>query len=499
MSRYADWKAPKTDTEHLIWPQPGQIIADARKNHAALASAESVRVQRVPLSRWRRELRQSLHHGDDQLLIATGHQVELYHPGVWVKNVLLDAVRRSSGATSLHIAVDTDSPKHLQLRWPGGAVDLSDDLLLKTGEWSGQVAPPTPAHLKRMIDRVNTARKEWPFEPTIDRFFRAFADKAATAAALPAALLESCRDVDQSLGLQYDAIILSPLLSTPAYLAFVHHLCADIVRFSQIYNTALADYRAEAGIKSTTRPIPDLLRNEASIEIPFWFDDLATGDRSRATLTLHDGQWHLLATSAAFKFDPSIDGDAAAAALSAFLQKERLRLSPRALTLTMFLRLFLVDQFVHGIGGGRYDQVTDRIIETYWNLPAPTFCVTTATLVFPAAREMHRECIPCVASEGHKLRHSLVPKTRYLEAIAAAPRKSGTRRAQFAAMHQSLADAAESTGKLRQWRQKYEATLAQEARDKVLFDRELFYAIQPQDRLDGMIARYRAAFESAPA
>ena len=37
-------------------------------------------------------------------------------------------------------------------------------------------------------------------------------------------------------------------------------------------------------------------------------------------------------------------------------------LRPRALTLTLFARLCVADFFIHGIGGGKYDEVTDRII-----------------------------------------------------------------------------------------------------------------------------------------
>ncbi len=37
---------------------------------------------------------------------------------------------------------------------------------------------------------------------------------------------------------------------------------------------------------------------------------------------------------------------------------------PRALTTTLFLRTFIADLFIHGIGGGQYDRLTDRIVET---------------------------------------------------------------------------------------------------------------------------------------
>ena len=45
-----------------------------------------------------------------------------------------------------------------------------------------------------------------------------------------------------------------------------------------------------------------------------------------------------------------------------------------------YFRLLLVDQFTHGIGGGRYDQVTDRVMAGFFEIEPPRFSVATATL-----------------------------------------------------------------------------------------------------------------------
>ena len=47
-------------------------------------------------------------------------------------------------------------------------------------------------------------------------------------------------------------------------------------------------------------------------------------------------------------------------------ESEGIRLRPRALTTTMYLRLAMGDLFLHGIGGAKYDQLTDRIIEHFF-------------------------------------------------------------------------------------------------------------------------------------
>jgi hypothetical protein len=42
-----------------------------------------------------------------------------------------------------------------------------------------------------------------------------------------------------------------------------------------------------------------------------------------------------------------------------------------------------VDFFVHGVGGGRYDRVTDAVIADFFGLRPPRYAVVTATLHLP--------------------------------------------------------------------------------------------------------------------
>jgi hypothetical protein len=56
-------------------------------------------------------------------------------------------------------------------------------------------------------------------------------------------------------------------------------------------------------------------------------------------------------------------------------------------------------------------------------------------------------------------------------------------------MHGKLAAAARHPDILR-WEREREAAEAREQEERVVFDRELFYAIQPEDRLARMIERY---------
>jgi hypothetical protein len=65
------------------------------------------------------------------------------------------------------------------------------------------------------------------------------------------------------------------------------------------------------------------------------------------------------------------------------LETQGMKVRFRALTTTLFARLFLGDLFIHGIGGGKYDEVTDAILRSYHGIEPPAFLVLSATLHLP--------------------------------------------------------------------------------------------------------------------
>ena len=162
----------------------------------------------------------------------------------------------------------------------------------------------------------------------------------------------------------------------------------------------------------------------------------------------------------------------------------------------MYIRLLIADNFVHGIGGGRYDQVSDDIIRNYFKLDPPAFSVTTATMFFPGAVDRQRVCVPCVLQEGHRLKHEVLGerKRALLAQIESAPRGSMERQTLFSTLHRERKSRLASDPRIAQWEQHLRDTEARENQNQTLFDRELFYAIQTRQRLLGMIERYDAAF-----
>lgn len=491
---YADWKAPAEDGRVLLWPEPADLLRDTEDNARRLRSADSVLIHGAPLSELRRRLRQWVGHADEQRpLVAMGHQAELYHPGVWAKLPLIDAVAAKLGGSAYQLAVDTDEPKHLNVRWPGASAPLLDELV--DAPWSGLLPPPAPARVASIAASLRQSAAGWGFEPLACDILGTLRKQSAEAENLPRALTAAFHEHDWKLGLRHHAMLFSPLCASEPYLAFVCHLLAGADRFAADYNGALDDYRRQYRIRTPGRPMPNLKVADDAVEVPFWLDSFADGTRARAMVRRRAEGWAIASPSGDdFVLDSSSEAAASVGLLAQWLKHHNLRLAPRALTLTMLVRMLLADQFVHGIGGARYDQVTDELIARHFGVEPPRFAVTTATLYFPGAIGRPRECVSCIVQEGHRLRHRVLgaDKDKLVEAIAEAPRGSIERSVLFHDMHRRL-NAAANHYALQEWRQRLRVSQGRALEERDLFDRELFYAIQPADRLEMLLSRYRAA------
>jgi len=91
---------------------------------------------------------------------------------------------------------------------------------------------------------------------------------------------------------------------------------------------------------------------------------------------------------------PALGNPAAAVAAWNDLERHGLKVRSRALTNTLYARLFLADLFIHGIGGAKYDELTDEIIRRFYGFEPPGYLVLSATLLlpfatFPADRDGH--------------------------------------------------------------------------------------------------------------
>jgi hypothetical protein len=181
----------------------------------------------------------------------------------------------------------------------------------------------------------------------------------------------------------------SAVCQLPEFAWFVAHLLAHLPRFWSAHNDALAAYRQAHRLRNRAQPVPDLVESEGWLEAPFWM--WSSDDPQRRPLFARQTAGEMRISdrgSRAFTLALTADGEADRAVEQlADLARRGIKIRTRALATTLFARLVLSDLFLHGIGGAKYDQVTDQIARQFFGLELPQLAAVSATLRLPIAHE----------------------------------------------------------------------------------------------------------------
>jgi hypothetical protein len=321
-------------------------------------------------------------------LILAGHQPELFHPGVWVKNFALTALARRHHATALNLVVDNDTAKSASLRVPdldGGAPSAVRLVSVPFDHWAGE-APYEERTVRdetmfaTLPERVADHTRGWPGPPLLPGFWADVLRQRQRTPLLGERFASARRALEQRWGCHNLELPLSRLCRTGAFAEFAFHLLTDLPRFQAVYNEAVHGYRSRHGIRSANHPVPDLARDGDWWEAPFWA--WRAGAQRRGRLMVRDTGGGVL-LRAAEEVWPTPIRDAHG---WRGLEAGGLKVRSRALTTTLFARLCLGDLFVHGIGGGKYDELTDELIRRFFGLEPPGYLVMTGTLRLPLPR-----------------------------------------------------------------------------------------------------------------
>lgn len=321
----------------------------------------------------------------DAPIVMTGHQPELYHPGVWIKDFLLQRLADETGATALDIVVDTDGFETVAVHSPcltPGVSRCQQYLAVGGGDacYAG-AGVPSAADLSDFCSAAGEMLSSLS-APAISRHFSAFCDQlrgaAETAENLGELTTIARRRYEACAGTDYLELPLTALGRTRAWVTFVADIALSAERFSSAYNAELAEYRMANKTRSAAQPFPDLAREGAFIELPLW--RIVDGHRRNVRVEpLRDGGARIVDEDGEQVVELSADGRAAVANL---LESEQ-HFAPKALALTLFARLFVGDLMIHGVGGGRYDRVTDGVCRRYFGVEAPAFVVASMTMYLP--------------------------------------------------------------------------------------------------------------------
>ena len=368
----------------LVLPAPSDCVA------AVLANAQALRSAKAPLldstlADWRRRTREAVVGSDDRPIIVTGHQPAFIHPGVWAKHIVSMRLAHALGGVALNLVVDNDAPQGTTLAVP--AVEKSRVVLrnvsyaaLPTGLTYEQLARLTPEEVARFDRAIRDALGKRYGTSPMPVFIEALADAGNIGDGVDQSVAAR-RAVEAHLGVSVDDRRVSRMWWSPLLLDMLRHA----VPFSRSYNDALTWYRKEFRVRGRERPIPDLAVRGDEREMPVWV--YRGGEpRRRLFVAPRGGSVRLLADREEIGVFVMDDLRAFDELISPLAGPGPWRLRPRALTLTIWARLFLADLFIHGIGGAKYDRISDAIIADYYGLAPPEMACVSATLLLDLPR-----------------------------------------------------------------------------------------------------------------
>jgi hypothetical protein len=359
------------------------LAASARRSLVARAAAYTCQYRDVP------DRLRNVRSYADLPFILSGHQPQLFHPGVWYKNFVLGDLAARLDGIAIHLLIDSDLCRSSSIRVPTGTVDQPRVEAVPFDEPAAEVpyeerAIRDEATLASFPDRVIALLKPFVQEPIVQSMWPQVTTNAAESN-LGLRLAQGRHAYEQSWHNDTLELPQSAVCQLPEFGWFVAHVLAHLPRFWSAHNDALAEYRLAHRIRNRAQPVPDLAEVDGWLESPFWIWSADEPRRrplfahqSADEITLSDR--HLRTVRLALTADrDAADSVAQLLALSA----HGIKIRTRALTTTLFARLVLSDLFLHGIGGGKYDQVTDQIARHFFGFALPEFAAVSATLRLP--------------------------------------------------------------------------------------------------------------------
>jgi len=326
-----------------------------------------------------------------QNVIMSGHQPELFHPGVWYKNFALSELGVRQNAFAINLIIDTDICAHPSVSFPCVLGNESD--------WK-------ETQLERVAMDARAEEVPYEFRPVIDRkLFESFGARLTrrfchgespclinrlwnhvniaasrlnnrSGTGLGQLVAAGRHRLEVEYGLRTLEVPISHLAETSAFACFFKSILSAANEFRLIYNSVLDDYRSAYQIRSKFHPLPKLAKEDGWVEVPFWIWSDFECRRQRLYVRFRKDQL-MLSNRLGWEFScPLADADDQVTDL----RKAGVLIRPRALTTTLFSRLILSDLFLHGIGGAKYDQLTDLIAERFFEVKLPSFQTLTATM-----------------------------------------------------------------------------------------------------------------------
>ncbi len=425
-----EWRVPRENGAALIAPAWSDLPALHATNQQHLQTACGIDVQGRSLCALRNQAQRDAVStaveyttGVLQLplplncfagpFVVGGHQPELFHTGVWAKNFAVSRLAERLRGVPIQLIVDQDTVNSASVKLPVGTrlspalVNVEFDQVHPRAPWEEATVRDFD-HFESFAERVTATITPWGFRPVIADVWSVAADQARRTRRVVDALTAVRAATERRWGAGTLELPASRWWSMPTPLWFMAHLLAHHRRLLSIYNEVVKEYRIANRVRSRAHPVPNLLVQDGWYEVPFWVWSEGDARRERlfvrqtgAEVQLRDSQRII----GALPLDEHRSAQDAVAVLQQ-LTHAGWRFRSRALTTTWAARMLLADIFIHGLGGAKYDEMTDAMIGRFWGCRPPEFATVSATIHLPLG-EPWTETVKSVGQKRHSLQDAL--------------------------------------------------------------------------------------------
>jgi len=185
------------------------------------------------------------------------------------------------------------------------------------------------------------------------------------------------------LGLNMVFLPVSRLCQSQAFLQFAASSILHAEAFASSYNAGIMQQTVMNSKRGKTLRVLDC--HTSKIELPFWLSSPHSGRKS--LFVQHEGKDLIKVLMGSHEIGAlkTKCETTAVAMLQDMLSEHSLHLRPKAVTLTLFIRLFLADWFIHGVGGSSYEPLVDHMMREYYGMDQMKYGVATCTMTLPIA------------------------------------------------------------------------------------------------------------------
>ncbi len=326
-------------------------------------------------------------------IIQIGHSPILAHPGVMIKHGLVNNIAKKVNGIGLNMVVDNDTCHDDCLSIP--SINGPDSSVERIGFIPGlhnlynlafeEIRYTDSTQLTAFKENVLKALHSPDMKKTFEDFINPVINLSGETLGFTDLFTSARHAFLLRFGISNLEVPVSHISETEPFLNLFLHITANARSFVNIYNAKLAEYRRLKKISSKANPLPDLMEKGYVVELPFWIWSKGESRKSLYASVAGKNRISVICENKIvdhFDFGENSNSSENIRRLKDLIAKG-IKIRPKAIVNTMYSRMFFSDLFVHGIGGAKYDLITDEIIREFFGVDPPAYAVISATQHLP--------------------------------------------------------------------------------------------------------------------